>query len=557
MARLIPPVKNLREIANPGERLVAEALVEQLPSDVVVYHSYPWLRMERHQTTGADYLQPGEADFVIVDPRWGLLVLEVKDSEVTYDPSTHQWSQKNRKAGAWHDIDPFIQAEKNKYAITKRLEEHRVFAGAPPFTTGHAVVFPSHRYEGALPSDVDSAIVLGAESLRSMNKSITAAFERWCRVRRAKPMTAAMREGILESLSPIFKLIPALWRSIDEQEERLHRLTKNQEFVLDVIQRQERVAIEGVAGSGKTLLAVAQAQRHARAGKRTLLVCYNGPLADWIDENMPESYRNDIEVSTFHKLCRTFCLHANAPFSPREDADFWMYEAPESLERAAEQVAAEHGFDAIVVDEGQDFADFWWVALEKLYRDSAGSRPLTVFFDPKQCIYLERPMLPGDLEGPFNLPTNCRNTRLIAEYCADILGFECIVHEDVPKGEAPRMVKKPDLPAAIQHARSVVQEWCLRDRGALLVHQVAILTPWDKHKEWPERFGNIRIVTDFDAWRKGDGVLLATHRRFKGLEADALILAGVPEPDSTKYYSKADHYVASSRAKHLLEVIST
>ena len=36
---------------------------------------------------------------------------------------------------------------------------------------------------------------------------------------------------------------------------------------------------------------------------------------------------------------------------------------------------------------------------------------------------------------------------------------------------------------------------------------------------------------------------------------DALILAGVPEPDSTSYYTKADHYVASSRAKHLLEVI--
>ena len=78
MARLIPPVHNLSDIANHGERLVAEALVEQLPNDVVVYHSYPWLRLERRERKGAEYLQPGEADFVIVDPRWGLLVLEVK-----------------------------------------------------------------------------------------------------------------------------------------------------------------------------------------------------------------------------------------------------------------------------------------------------------------------------------------------------------------------------------------------------------------------------------------------------------------------------------------------
>ena len=38
---------------------------------------------------------------------------------------------------------------------------------------------------------------------------------------------------------------------------------------------------------------------------------------------------------------------------------------------------------------------------------------------------------------------------------------------------------------------------------------------------------------------------------------DALVLAGVPEPGSSKYYSKADDYVASSRAKHVLEVVRT
>ena len=66
-----------------------------------------------------------------------------------------------------------------------------------------------------------------------------------------------------------------------------------------------------------------------------------------------------------------------------------------------------------------------------------------------------------------------------------------------------------------------------------------------------------RLVKDFDAWRAGRGVLLATHRRFKGLEADAMVLAGVPDAGSSKYYSEADDYVASSRAKHLLEVVRT
>lgn len=557
MARLIPPVANLKEIENSGERLVAEALVDQLPDDVVVYHSYPWLRMERHEKTGADYLQPGEVDFVVVDPRWGLLVLEVKGSAVDYDPATHQWRQKNRSTNTWHSISPFKQAEANKYAILKRLEEHRVFAGPPPFTTGHAVVFPSHRYEGALPADVDAAILLGAESLRSMKKAITRAFEAWCRVERPHPMTPQIRAAILESLSPVFKLLPVLWRTIDEQEERLYRLTQNQEMILHMLQGQPRAAIEGVAGSGKTLLAVAQAQRLARQGKKTLLVCYNEPLAKWIGDNLPESYREQIDVSTFHRVCRTFCLRARLPFTPGNDETFWMYQAPELLIQAAEQLEPDQRYDAIVVDEGQDIADFWWIAIEKLYRSHDGPGPLTVFLDPKQCIFIDKPMLPDGLAGPFFLPTNCRNTRQIASYCADTLGFESVVHHDAPEGEPPTVVHQADMAEVIQHTRTTVQNWCLRDRGGLRKNQVAILSPWDNHKEWPDRFGDLPLVRDFDAWRADKGILLATHRRFKGLEADALVLAGMPEPGSSKYYSKADHYVASSRAKHMLVIVKT
>ena len=555
MARLIPPVNNLSDIANHGERLVAEALVEQLPNDVVVYHSYPWLRLERHERTEAEYLQPGEADFVIVDPRWGLLVLEVKGSEIDYEASTNRWRQKNRKTGTWHTISPFRQAEENKYAITKRLEEHRVFSGPPPFTSGHAVAFPSHRMEGRLPANVDPAIVLGAESLRAMKRSITRAFEKWCRVPRPRPMPDEIRAGILESLSPVFKLVPVLWRTIDQQEERLHRLTQTQEMVLHMLQSQERAAIEGVAGSGKTLLAVAQAQRLAREGKRTLLLCYNKPLAHWIDENVPNTYRDLISVSTFHSVCRRFCQLAKIPFAPGNSSEFWQYEAPELLIRAAEHVAEEHGYDAIVVDEGQDFADFWWIGLEKIYRDSNAKRLLTVFLDPKQCIYLDRPMLPADLAGPFQLPMNCRNTRRIADYCAKTLGFEPVVHGDAPEGQEPIEVSMEDMKGVIQDTRTTVQDWCLPERGGLQVSQVAILTPINNHNRWPMSFGNIPIVRDFEAWRAGEGILLATHRRFKGLEADALVLAGVPEAETQKYYSLADHYGASSRAKFLLRVI--
>ena len=43
MARLIPKVE-FSDISVPSERRVARALVDSLPDNCVVYHSYPWLR---------------------------------------------------------------------------------------------------------------------------------------------------------------------------------------------------------------------------------------------------------------------------------------------------------------------------------------------------------------------------------------------------------------------------------------------------------------------------------------------------------------------------------
>ena len=47
MARLIPTLP-VDDIPLKPERDVARALVEKLPNDCIVYHSYPWLRPERN-----------------------------------------------------------------------------------------------------------------------------------------------------------------------------------------------------------------------------------------------------------------------------------------------------------------------------------------------------------------------------------------------------------------------------------------------------------------------------------------------------------------------------
>jgi DNA helicase IV len=340
---------------------------------------------------------------------------------------------------------------------------------------------------------------------------------------------------------------------VEDQEEKLKRLTTAQETILGMLAKQPRAAIEGVAGSGKTILAMGQAQRFARQGKKTLLLCFNRPLADWLDQQLPAKFRELVSIDTFHRLCSTFCKQAKIPFNGSAgDDEFWSFTAPDLLEQACKTLGPELKFEAIVVDEGQDFHELWWMALEKVQRAADAAFPLYVFYDPKQNIYISQPTLPSNLAGPFVLPTNCRNTRLIARLCGEIIHETIDVHEEAPNGSAPRIVMAVSDTDVVKRAREQVQEWCLRERG-----NVAVLTPTDPGKEWPASFGNIPLTDNFDHWRASNGVLLSTCRRFKGLEADALVLAGIPKPDTKKYFTNADYYVAASRGKHLLTVITT
>ena len=54
------------------------------------------------------------------------------------------------------------------------------------------------------------------------------------------------------------------------------------------------------------------------------------------------------------------------------------------------------------------------------------------------------------------------------------------------------------------------------------------------------------LTNDLDTWRTGKAVLVDTIKRFKGLEADALLLIDVPTPESVPSFKLSDLYVACS-----------
>lgn len=552
MARLIPHTDPQLIELDP-ERRVAEALCAQLPKKVVIFHSYPWLRPERdiRRPGNKDVMREGEADFVILHPRYGIMVVEVKGGDMFYSPKTLSWDRR----GAQHTVkDPFDQASRNLHAIEKQLID-RSFGGYQqlPFSRSRCVVFPHCDYHGTLPPGAHASMLFGASDLESLGDRIENLFKMQPFVP-AQSLSEGILDGITKGLSSTFKLVPALWAEIEDQERKIFRFTEDQLGILKVLQGHHRAAVQGVAGSGKTILAITKARAFADEDKKVLFVCFNEMLADWLQSNLSDEYRDLVTIRHYHKLCKEWVIDAGLKWpSFSDEAELFRTEAPRLLEQAID-LQPDRCFDAVVVDEGQDFQLSWWDTIELLNKlPTEGA--LYVFYDPDQMIFSDTLAAMPDLGKPFVLPVNCRNTVSIASHCGAVLGKNIAVNRDTPTGRTPKLIHAPTTNEQISTVEKQVAEWT-STTGRIQPKQIAIVTSGKVEKSSLSKqksIAGIPLVTRLDDWKGGQGILLTSLYRFKGLEADAMVLTDVPQVGPN--FRKEHLYVAYSRAKHLLTVV--
>ncbi|MDE0105027.1 MAG: NERD domain-containing protein [Bryobacterales bacterium] len=550
MGRLFPAL-NPEEIKNPGERAVARVLIEQLPRRVEIFHSFNWLAKDRRGT-----IREGECDFLLLDRERGVLFVEVKGGSLVFDGQ--QWVRDVRGETRILNKDPFAQATQCMHQIIKLVKrQFTQFGGDLPFTYGTAVAFPDCQVAGRLPPSIHPELVLDARRLRTCEISVRRVFESFKRAHHRALFDREV-ESVREALYPRYQLVPVVWRKIEDQEARLRRLTEEQHRLLDYLANQPKAAIRGVAGSGKTMLALAKAQREARAGRRTLLLCYNRPLQDWLKAAVPESFATKLVVLNYHSLVNRLCMKAGVPLWERgdqKDRHFWDVQAAEALLDACDLLGPEHKFDTIVVDEGQDFREFWWTSLDAVFRSSGSKACYYVFYDPKQNLYVEDPALPPELGRPYELPVNCRNTVRIAAHCASLAGYENRFLDGAPLGEEPVVVQVRTTKDAYREAGRQVRQLCQPGQGGLTRSQVAVLVPSVSGARLPARFGTVPLTQELREWSEEKGVLITSWKRFKGLEADAVVILEQPSQDGNSSRANVHRYVARSRAKHLLTVI--
>lgn len=225
--------------------------------------------------------------------------------------------------------------------------------------------------------------------------------------------------------SPEFS--PLLVEAAAKMNRKIATLTEEQFRVIDFLRGHRRVAIAGCAGSGKTLVALEKAMRLHRAGLRTLLLCHNPHLAA---DLRAMAAGGGVEVRDFESWVRDL-----SGASVTHDDAWTLYHEPTDAELSAAfdgLTGPLHRYDAVVVDEGQDFRDTWWTVVEAALR-SPPHGILYVFLDDHQALLPHRDG-PPIVASPYTLSQNVRNAGRI---------FELVQHLH-PQAPAPASALRDD-----------------------------------------------------------------------------------------------------------------
>ncbi len=516
------------------------AAFEILPSDFKVFHSVRWNAKEQGTV--------GEADFLIAHPQHGVLVLEVKGGLVSLQNGI--WYTTNRFGRTESIQDPCKQAERNRRALSVWLEMHprtrnQAYALFP------AIALPDSRVDGDIRPECPTDIFLDIRHISDVKSRLLEIFTYWHK--RADKRNQQMGgqtavDALIELLVPTRQLDPRIADIFERERKKIDELTHQQFKILRQMRQWRRAAIVGGAGTGKTMLAMEKAQQLLNAGFRVLFLCFNKNLQRWISDHLRHE---NLMVATFHgtvgHAINWAHISVSRPQEFNEAAADLLMTATHKLQATQDP----HLFDAIIVDEGQDFEDTWWIPLPDLLRDPAEG-VLYVFFDDNQRIYQQISNIPmrGD---PLLLNENCRNTQHIhaqlsayahAEEATDCLG---------PEGRPTEIIAARTPQDAKRELQRVLHR--LVNEENIRLEDIVILTPAaDKRSQWKqdERLGNFTLSWYLDT-EMPLAIRVCTIYRYKGLESAVVILTELEQAHEEIRDQLV--YVGLSRARHHAIVI--
>lgn len=592
MASLIPAIGTCLARMTGGEKRLARRLEDKLEADYLVWYDVP---------VGRGNVHP---DFIVFNPRRGLLVLEVKDWRLDSIKSMDRQSvDLITSTGLKRKVNPLEQARQYAHQVVDILkaDPQLTFSsgrvqGQLYFPWGYGVVLTNisrKQFEGTdLGEVMEPHRVICSDE---MSESVDAeAFQErlWAMFpfNRSVPLSLPQIDRIRWHLFPEIRIaaptqgglfddpanaleIPDIIRVMDIQQEQLARS----------LGEGHRV-IHGVAGSGKTLILGYRAEHLAQVCKRPILIlCYNKTLAKRLARSMAsKGLAEKVTVQHFHQWCRAQLTAYNVGLpADNSDKNAFFAEMVEKLIRAVDSGLVPAGqYDGVLIDEGHDFAPQWLKLVAQMVNPETNS--LLVMYDDAQAIYGR------NLRGKFSfkqlgiqaqgrttiLKINYRNTQEVLQLASGIakklLEAAAADEDGVPTvapvsagrhGPQPLVIKLPTLKDEAEyianHLKSAHQSGTPWSDMAVIYH--------DYGRVGKEVLATLRRLSipvtyhsDISFAESEDTVKFLTMHSCKGLEFPLVAIPGVGllgEQEDRKDDDARLLYVAMTRATRELVVV--
>lgn len=401
MAIMIP--ETIPSLVSKGEKRLFEVLRDCFDDTYIAWHN--------------PKIKGLEADFVILSPTFGLLIIEVKGHFYNQiKQANHNFLTIERTRNGMKLIErekaPIEQCRGYMLNLLDTLKRFPVlcnqsgkYRGKPQLPIGHGAVMSNITTAKATEDNLIQTLsppqVAYSDELKSWQKMEQSAiasrlqqmFTNYFRFDRLTKDQISTIKGIL---FPEFvaKTVPATANSTD----RKVKLPDGSKILKTLDIQQERLArkigeghrlFSGVAGSGKTIILLARAKFliSRQPESKILILCYNITLAAYLrsllhgDELNPQYQK--IEVWHFHEWARKILTRLPNPELVEEDYDAHLGRILQARLSAIESYRL---WDSILIDEAHTFAPAWFECCVAALKDPEHGS-LTIVSDGSQSLY--------------------------------------------------------------------------------------------------------------------------------------------------------------------------
>ncbi len=533
MAKMIPDIP--REFDPKSQEGLMFEELNNLPENYYVFHSFSIV------TVDGTVVKESETDFVIFHPKKGILCLEAKAGQIDYVDGYWKYGsgKKMQKDG------PYNQASSNKWKLKDYMINHGLNYEFEHCKLMHAVWFPNvplSKFQGKqLPSEADLKITLTADSFGKIEEDIEKIFSLEIPAKVETNLSDKDVKRILERvLAPSFSLISLQEVEIERTKNVFRRMLKEQIALLNYLEEQNNAIINGLAGTGKTVMAVEKARLHSEKGENVLFLCYNSFLKEHLKNTYPYPHVHYYTIDGLAcKICNT------------KKPDYNL------LKESLEEMFVENRFPYknVIIDEGQDFGKIEIEEeelIELLKVNAIGNEERNgtfyLFYDKNQMIQSSKvPKYIEDADCKLTLYRNCRNTENIALTSLRLLGTNKSpkLYKDAVLGDIPEIGFALTTDTTVELLNSQIDKYINAGYTSITVltcntEESSIIADYCKDSKYNYKRGYIKFTT---------------CRKFKGLESDVVIVVDIDKTTFDGSRGEQLMYVGTSRAKYKLSCI--